>query len=65
MGETFTLPLKLAQKLYAHDEGIDPERVRLLCPKCRQLDDARRNERLTAQQEETQAETAAQAQAAN
>ena len=59
------LPLKLAQKLYAHDEGIDPERVRLLCPKCRQLDDARRNERLTAQQEETQAETAAQAQAAN
>ena len=32
----------LAQKLYAANTDIDPEKIRHLCPKCRQLEDARR-----------------------
>lgn len=38
------LPLKMAEKLYANDPNIDPDRARRLCPKCRQLEDARRIE---------------------
>lgn len=38
------VPLKIAQKLYARDENIDPETIRHLCPKCRQLADAHRIE---------------------
>lgn len=38
------LPLKMAEKLYAANSEIDPERARHLCPKCRQLDDACRIE---------------------
>lgn len=39
------LPLKMAQKLYSRNTEVDPERVRMLCPKCRQLDDAHRIEK--------------------
>ncbi len=38
------LPLKLAEKLYAKNPDADPETIRHLCPKCRQLADARRIE---------------------
>lgn len=31
------LPLKLAEKLYAKNDEADPEQIRKLCPKCRQL----------------------------
>ena len=40
------LPLKLAEKLYAEKPEVEAERVRQLCPRCRQLEDARRNENL-------------------
>lgn len=40
------LPEKLAKKLYAGKPEVEAERVRLLCPRCRQLEDARRNEDL-------------------
>lgn len=43
------LPLKIAQKLYAKDPNLDPDRIRRLCPKCRQLEDAKRNENITSQ----------------
>lgn len=36
------IPLELAHKLYDGKTDIDPEHVRLLCPKCRQLEDAKR-----------------------
>ena len=38
------LPLKLAEKLYKDKPEVEAEKVRLLCPRCRQLEDARRNE---------------------
>lgn len=38
------LSLKLAQKIYADDKDIDPDKIRHLCPKCRQLQDAMRIE---------------------
>ncbi len=38
------LPAKLAEKLYKSNPDVDPEQVRHLCPKCRQLDDAHRVE---------------------
>ena len=38
------IPLKLAEKIYAHDANISPEEIRHLCPKCRQLEDAKRIE---------------------
>lgn len=38
------LPLKIAERLYAHDKDLDPEKIRMLCPKCRQIEDALRNE---------------------
>lgn len=41
------LPLKLAQKIYAHDPVLSPDVIRHLCPKCRQLQDAMHNEGLT------------------
>ena len=37
------LPKKLAEKLYAYNDEIDRELTRRLCPKCRQLEDAKRN----------------------
>jgi len=37
------LPNKLAEKLYAYNDEIDRELTRRLCPKCRQLEDAKRN----------------------
>lgn len=40
------LPLKLAEKIYAHDPNVEADHVRRLCPKCRQLEDARRTERV-------------------
>ena len=40
------IPLKLAEKIYAHDANISPEEIRHLCPKCRQLEDAKRIERV-------------------
>lgn len=38
------LSRKMAEKLYADDKDIDPEKIRLLCPQCRQLADGRRIE---------------------
>lgn len=38
------LPLKMAQKLYSKNPEIDPDKIRRLCPKCRQLEDARQIE---------------------
>lgn len=38
------LPAKLAERLYAGKPELEAERVRQLCPRCRQLEDARRNE---------------------
>lgn len=35
---------ELAKKLYAHNDEVDPDFIRQLCPKCRQLEDAKRNE---------------------
>lgn len=37
------LPLKLAEKLYARNSEIDPDQIRHLCPKCRQIEDAKRS----------------------
>lgn len=37
------IPASLAQRLYMHNPEIDPETTRHLCPKCRQLEDAKRN----------------------
>ena len=37
------LPKKLAEKLFAYNNEIDRELTRSLCPKCRQLEDAKRN----------------------
>ena len=36
------IPLELATRLYAGKDDIDPDHVRHLCPKCRQMEDARR-----------------------
>lgn len=47
------LPMKLAEKLYCHNKEIDPGRVRLLCSRCRQLDDARRIENKTQNEAES------------
>lgn len=38
-----SLPLKIARRLYAHNREIDADTIRRLCPKCRQLEDAKRN----------------------
>ena len=37
------IPKALAEKLYAWNNEIDPELTRRLCPKCRQIEDAKRN----------------------
>ncbi len=37
------LPLDLVEKLYVNNKDIDPLHVRGLCPSCRQLEDAKRN----------------------
>ena len=37
------IPLPLARKLYAHNTSLDPDVIRHLCPKCRQIEDAKRN----------------------
>lgn len=42
------LPFKMAQKLYASQPELDADALRKLCPKCRQLEDARRNEKTDA-----------------
>lgn len=34
------MPLKIAQKLYAQKSDVDPEKIRHLCPNCRQMEDA-------------------------
>lgn len=51
------LPLKIAEKLYAGNKDIDPDRARRLCPKCRQLEDAARieNKKLAPRAEKTDA----------
>lgn len=46
------LPLSIAQKLYADNDEIDPDVIRHLCPKCRQLADARRIEKVDEKQKE-------------
>ena len=38
------LPLKMAEKLYAKNNEVKADEIRRLCPKCRQLEDARRIE---------------------
>lgn len=40
------LAAKIAQKLYAQNDEVDPEVIRHLCPKCRQLEDAKRIENI-------------------
>lgn len=35
------LPLKIAKKLYSKNSEVDAETIRHLCPRCRQLEDAR------------------------
>ena len=47
------LSKKLAAKLYANNPEIDVERIRVLCPKCRQLEDARKNENKSATAEKS------------
>ena len=37
------LPLERIKALYANDESLDPKLLRTLCPKCRQIEDAKRN----------------------
>ena len=37
------LPKKLADKLYAYNNEIDRDLTRRLCPKCRQIEDGKRN----------------------
>lgn len=49
------LPLKLAEKLYKNKPELDPDKIRHLCPKCRQLEDAKRNERVADKQAEIEA----------
>ncbi|MDR3362883.1 MAG: hydrogenase [Desulfovibrio sp.] len=34
------IPPALAKRLYAQSKDVDPEKIRHLCPKCRQLEDA-------------------------
>lgn len=41
------LPEKLAKRIYKSNKEIDPEKIRHLCPKCRQLEDARRIENVS------------------
>ena len=58
------LPAKLAQILYAKKDDVDAETIRHLCPKCRQLEDARKIEGKTeaiAQTEKTEEPAAASA----
>ena len=40
------LALSIAERLYAHDPDVEAGHVRLLCPKCRRMEDARRIERV-------------------
>lgn len=37
------LPLERIRALYADDSSLDPKLLRTLCPKCRQIEDAKRN----------------------
>lgn len=37
------IPADLAQRLFAGNKEFDPEVIRKLCPKCRQIEDAKRN----------------------
>ncbi len=37
------IPRHLAERLYAHNPELDPELIRRICPKCRQIEDAKRN----------------------
>lgn len=55
------LPKKLAEKLYAENPEADAEIIRHLCPKCRQLEDARRIE--NAEKKSTEDESAPAAEA--
>lgn len=55
------LPLKMAQKLYAADPNVDAAKIRMLCPKCRQLEDARRIEGKPEQPENNTGSPQAQA----
>lgn len=51
------LPAKIAEKLYSKNPEIDADIIRHLCPKCRQLEDARRIEK---QDEKLKEESAAE-----
>jgi cytidine deaminase len=43
------LPPALTKRFYASNKEIDPEKIRRLCPKCRQIEDA--NNKLQKAQE--------------
>lgn len=44
------VPLKLLQKLYAFNQDLDAEKLRMLCPKCRQIEDAKRTAKFREKQ---------------
>lgn len=37
------IPRHLAERLYAGNPELDPELIRRICPKCRQIEDCKRN----------------------
>jgi formate hydrogenlyase subunit 6/NADH:ubiquinone oxidoreductase subunit I len=51
------LPLEVAKKLYMHNKDVDPEQVIHLCPKCRQLEDAKHHIHEGAKHEHAHDET--------
>lgn len=59
------LSLKQSEKLYAENKEVDPAKIRLLCPKCRQIEDAKFIEKIEPVEDELALESAPEAQAIN
>lgn len=50
-GELFRpVPLKILSKLYAFNKNLDAEKLQYLCPKCRRLEDAMKQENFEAEE---------------
>ncbi len=53
------IPARLAERIYAHNAEISAEEIRHLCPKCRQLEDAKRIEQVFPAVEDAETRAAA------
>lgn len=53
------VPLKILQKLYAFNKELDAEKLQYLCPKCRQIEDARKTEGKTEKKDDQPVEVQA------